>query len=91
MAEERASTWIKYAAVLTYDGLGRFALAVAVKDYTNTVRASDSGASNLANPGELNEYYNTLVAAGFATQRTQYPSNLLTHAQQDALTLAGTL
>ena len=81
----------KYAATITYDGAGSFALAVAVKKADNTTAAVDSGTTTVRSQAELIEAQHTLTAAGYATQMTQYPSNLLQHAQTDALTLAGTL
>jgi hypothetical protein len=81
----------KYAAVLTYNGTGGFALSIAVKSLDNSTHSIDGGGSSVHSQGELIEAQNALLASGFAVQVTQYPDNLLSHAQADALTLAGTL
>lgn len=81
----------KYAAVITYDNVKSFALAVAVKNSTGAHAASDSGGTTYASIGDINAAHAALIAAGYATQMTIYPSSLLSHAQADALALAGTL
>jgi hypothetical protein len=89
-AAPRAAT-AKYAAVVTYDGVASLAMATAVKKADGTTAVVDSGTSSYRLPGEVTEAYAGLIAEGYAAQANVYPDDLLQHAQDDALTLAGSL
>ena len=81
---------MKYAAVVTHDNAGSYALAIAAKKADNSVVLVDSNHST-AQSIHLNEALNALISAGYTAQLTEYPNNLLAHAQSDALALAATL
>jgi hypothetical protein len=83
----------KYAAVITYDNIASYAMAIAVKDALAATRVVDSGQTTYRSIGELNELRNGHIAAGFATNPLTIvaTASLLATAQANALTLAGTL
>ena len=83
----------KYAAVITYDNVASFAMAIAVKNALGATAAVDSGQSTYHSLGELHEAQNCNIAAGFATNPLLVTTRatLLSTAQANALTLAATL
>ena len=82
----------KYAAVITYDNVASYAMAVAVKRSDLSTAAADSGHSTFR-LAELAELQNGMVVAGYAVNPPLIApqASLLATAQANALTLAGTL
>lgn len=77
-----------YGAAFAHDAaFENFALAIAVKDSTGTVKLVDSGASAPTSAGELTAAAAALTAAGYTVATNQYASGWLAHAQADAQAL----